>query len=232
VCGALVGTLSNKKEFPTKTSSGEVADHRELHHIYKGAPHLGSKNSGGEKADKTSLLPQCRRVGNLEPLGLERLRHRAERRLAVPHRKAVPVPRAALQDEAIALPVDHVLGRRACPPSPVPVHDSLGSRWACDLLVGGIDTRVLQSLANAHAPRLPVKRRQAVLRCRVHHHDVFKRHKLCAACRKPVPEDLDAVGADLAAVVRVEHARRHFCGGWLDDVSSEPQRSRACRRQK
>ena len=29
MCGALVGTLSNKKEFPTTTSSGEVADHRE-----------------------------------------------------------------------------------------------------------------------------------------------------------------------------------------------------------
>ena len=29
VCGALVGTLSNKKEFPTTTSSGVVADHRE-----------------------------------------------------------------------------------------------------------------------------------------------------------------------------------------------------------
>ena len=29
VCGALVGTLSNKKEFPTTTSSSEVADHRE-----------------------------------------------------------------------------------------------------------------------------------------------------------------------------------------------------------
>ena len=29
VCGALVGTLSNKKEFPTTSSSGEVADHRE-----------------------------------------------------------------------------------------------------------------------------------------------------------------------------------------------------------
>jgi hypothetical protein len=29
VCGALVGTLSNKKEFPTTTSSGEVADHLE-----------------------------------------------------------------------------------------------------------------------------------------------------------------------------------------------------------
>ena len=30
VCGALVGTLSNKKEFPTTTSSSEVADHREV----------------------------------------------------------------------------------------------------------------------------------------------------------------------------------------------------------
>ena len=29
MCGALVGTLSNKKEFPTTTSSGVVADHRE-----------------------------------------------------------------------------------------------------------------------------------------------------------------------------------------------------------
>ena len=29
MCGALVGTLSNKKEFPTTTSSSEVADHRE-----------------------------------------------------------------------------------------------------------------------------------------------------------------------------------------------------------
>ena len=30
MCGALVGTLSNKKEFPTTTSSSEVADHREV----------------------------------------------------------------------------------------------------------------------------------------------------------------------------------------------------------
>ena len=29
MCGALVGTLCNKKESPTTTSSGEVADHRE-----------------------------------------------------------------------------------------------------------------------------------------------------------------------------------------------------------
>ena len=34
VCGALVGTLSNKKEFPTTTSSSEVADHRELFSVY------------------------------------------------------------------------------------------------------------------------------------------------------------------------------------------------------
>ena len=41
VCGALVGTLSNKKKIPTTTSSSEVADHREMATTRTTDPHPG-----------------------------------------------------------------------------------------------------------------------------------------------------------------------------------------------
>ena len=53
MCGALVGTLSNKKEFPTTTSSGVVADHRE-------AQALVGDELAHDKVYATSMTPPAR----------------------------------------------------------------------------------------------------------------------------------------------------------------------------